>query len=707
MNKITKRMLFIFVSLLVSAFLTACGASQIELVVIATQTSIVPTVTSTSAPIEIVTLVPSDTPIPTSTNSPTPQPTETPLPTLPKPAVLFIPPSQFLARLNRGGIFSVAVSPGGDWLAVISTNHICMYDTVRFDQAWCLFTDALVFISPAFSKNENYLAFKQWNGNIVILDWKTGELIQVIETNQQWNAKLALSPDGSQIAVNMDQDFTTSIWNTRTGQIIETVQDSKLLNDDAYWDDFIWSPDGSRIATCSTMGEYIIWNSANYEQLLEIKSLQITEKIGYWDAYESSCVWSPDSKFLYTHSNHRWLEKWGAATRQQAFSLDVNGSLSSLAVSPDGKWIALADWGIIDTKTGEIVKKIDGGYMYPYWLDNNRLVFLSDARYISLWNVVTNERTDIQLPGYDRIVSLDWLPNSRLTTISYDGNLRTWQAQDGQLLEEYPGLLAPYNSWHVGAGAVSPDGSLIAALSGNQVVILDAKTGQQLYTLESSDLSDVSVALDICWSKDGKRIAGIISDMSGTFVLVWDIQSRGLLLTLTSTEEASYEAFAWSPFDESQFALGMRVFNSITQYDPGTLSVKIWDVESNQEIQSVDTGRQANQVRDITWLDANRVIVVYNSPEGTWVVEIWDVGGYRVNRFSMDNVVGISPDGRIIVSINDGQLELLKWEIGERYVISNTGLWHCSLVFSPDMHFLAALSGGAVTIWDVSEFTGQ
>jgi len=705
MNQIKKRILFVVVSLLIGAFVNACGASQTELVVTATQTGIVPTDTSTSAPTEIATLVPSATPIPTSTITPTPQPTETPLPTLPKPADLLISPSQFLARFNRGGIWSMAVSPGGDWLAVISTNHICMYDTVLFDQAWCLFTDALVFISPAFSKNENYLAFKQWNGNIVILNWKTGERIQVIETNQQWNAKLSLSPDGSQIAVNLDQDFTASFWNTLTGQRIESISDSRLFNEG--WDDILWSPDGTRIVSCLTDGKYIIWNSANYEQLLEIKSLQITEKIGYWDAYESSCVWSPDSKFIYTHSEHRWLEKWDAASGKQVFSLDVNRSLSSLVVSPDGKWIALADWGIVDTETGEIVKKIDGGYWNPHWLDNNRLVFLSDARYISLWNVVTNERTDIQLPGYDRITSLDWLPNSRLTTISYDGSLRTWQAQDGQLLEEYPGLLAPYNSWHVGAGTVSPDGSLIAALSGNQVVILDAKTGQQLYTLESSALSDVSDASDICWSKDGNRIAGIITDRSSTFVLVWDIQSRALLLTLPLIEEASYEALAWSPFDESQFALGMRVFNSINQSDPGTISVKIWDVESNQEIQSIDPGRQANAVLDITWLDANRVIVIYIPPEGTWVVEIWDVGGYRVNRFSMDNVVGLSPDGRIILSINDGKLELLKWEIGERYVISNTGLWHCSLVFSPDMRLLAALSGGAVTIWDVSEFTGQ
>lgn len=704
MNKIKKRMPFIFVSLLVSALFTACGASQTEAITFPIQNDITLTQTSTSQPSQTATHVPIAIPIPTSTNTPIPQPTETPLPTLPKPADLLVSPPQFLARLNRGGIGSMAVSPGRDWLAVTSINHLCLYDTVSFKEAWCLLSDAILyFIPPAFSKNENYLAFKQWNGNIVILDWKTGERIQVIETNQLWNAKLSLSPDGSQIAVNLDQDFAASFWNTHTGQRIESISDSRLFNKG--WDDILWSPDGTRILSCLTDGEYIIWNSANYKQLLEINGLQITEKIGYLDAYESSCVWSPDSRFIYTHSEHRWLEKWDAATGKQVFSLDVNRSLSSLVVSPDGKWIALADWGIIDTETGEIVKKIDGGYWYPYWLDNNRLLFLSNARYISLRNVVTNEQTDIQLPGYDRITSLDWLPNSRLTTISYDGSLRTWQAQDGQLLEEYPGLLAPYKSWHVGAGTVSPDGSLIAALSGNQVVILDVETGQQLYTLESSDLSDVSDALDFCWSKDGNRIAGIITDRSSTFVLLWDIQSRALLLTLPSTEEASYESFAWSPFDESQFALGMRVFNSINQSDPGTISVKIWDVESKQEIQSIDPRQQANEVLDITWLDANRVIVIYIPPEGTWVVEIWDVGGYRINRFPMDNVVGLSPDGRIIVSINDGQLELIKWETGDRYVINNTGLWHCSLVFSRDMRFLAALSGGAFTLWDVSEFT--
>jgi len=720
MNKITKRMLFIFVSLLVSAFLTTCGASQTEAITFPIQNDIALTQTLTSHPSQTATHVPISTPIPTSTNTPIPQPTETPLPTLPKPADLLIPPSQFLARLNRGGIGSIAVSPGGDWLAVTSINHICLYDTVHFEQAWCMLSDAIFpFIPPAFSKNENYLAFRQGNGNIVILNWKTGERIQVIEGESEWNAKLTLSPDGGQAAVTIEigpnpsaeNYLSPSFWNTLTGQRIESISDSRLFNE--YWDDILWSPDGSRIATCyADDGDYIIWNSKNFEELLEIKTLHtITENQGLY-AFKSGCTWSPDGKFIYTHSNQHWLEKWDAVTGQQIFSREVNAYPSLVAVSPDGKWLAIGDIGglhlVVDTESGKIVKEINSAWINLDWLDNNRLVFQSDRRSISIWDVSADERKDIQLPGYDSNKGLTWLPGNKITTISDDGSLRIWQTRDGQLLEEYPGLLAPSDSWLMDTIAASPDSSLLAASSGGQVFVLDTQTKQELFALEPDDLSKWRYISDLYWSMDGKYLAGIITAVSHTAVLVWDVQSRELLMTIPAGEGTTSHFLAWSPVDENQFALGMRVFNSNSQYAWGTLSVKIWDVESNQEFQSFDTGRQANQVLDITWLDANRFIVIYSSGYGTWV-ELWNVVGYSGNRFSMDNVVGLSPDGRIIVTISDGQLELIKWETGERYIVDNTGLafWSLPVEFSPDMRFLATRSGGSVTIWNISEFTGQ
>jgi WD40 repeat protein len=709
MNKITKRMLFIFVSLLVSAFLTACGASQTEAITFPIQNDIPLTQTSTSQPSQTATHVPIATPTPIITDTPIPQPTETPLPTLPKPADLLIPPPQFLVRLNRGGIGSIAVSPGGDWLAMTSINHICLYDTVSFKEAWCLHSDAIIpFISPVFSKNENYLAFKQGNGNIVILDWKTGERIQVIEGESEWNAKLTISPDGGQTAVNLEigpdpsagNYLSPSFWNTLTGQRIVSISDSRLFNEG--WDDILWSPDGTRIVSCSTDGEYIIWNSENYEQLLEIKSLQITEKIGYLDAFESSCVWSPDSKFIYTHSEHRWLEKWDAATGQQAFSLDVNSSLSSLSVSPDGKWIALSGWGIVDTETGKIVKEINSFGTNLDWLDNNRLVFQSDRRSISIWDVNTDERKDILLPEYGFIEGLTWLPGNKITTISDDGSLQSWWAEDGQLVEEYTALLTPSGFSIMGTIVASPDSSFLAASSGGQVFILDMQTKQELFTLEPDDLSKSSDISDLCWSTNGKWLAGIIK---GRGVSVWDIPKRRLILTIPEDQNTYIEALAWSPYDESRLVIGIHIDSPAPQNYEAL--AKIWDVENLREIQSLEIAQESNGVSYVAWLDANHVIVVHKS-YGPCMVEVRDVEGYKVNSYSMDNVEGISPDGRIIVSISVEQLELLRWETGERYGIDNPGLafWNLSTQFSPDLRFLAAQSGGSVTIWNISEFTG-
>jgi WD40 repeat protein len=230
-------------------------------------------------------------------------------------------------------------------------------------------------------------------------------------------------------------------------------------------------------------------------------------------------------------------------------------AIRSLAVSPDGRWIATAAESdepirIWDSETGRELWTLPGhrdtsSTFCAFSPDGTRLV--SGGR---------ERRT----PGQEVIV---------------------WDVATGTKVLSIPNLKAGIN-----AVAYSPDGRRIAAGVGNVLQTWDAETGEDPVRYEGHTME----LMDVAYSPDGQRLVTTSADRT---IRIWDVASGRALQVLQGDKYAPI-AVTIHP-DARRFAsVGM---------DP---TVKPWDFATGQQL----IGLRGHT--DIIWS-------VAFSPDGRWI----------------------------------------------------------------------------------------
>nr|XP_022921310.1 WD repeat, SAM and U-box domain-containing protein 1-like [Onthophagus taurus]XP_022921311.1 WD repeat, SAM and U-box domain-containing protein 1-like [Onthophagus taurus] len=103
------------------------------------------------------------------------------------------------------------------------------------------------------------------------------------------------SQDGTQLA-SASLDGSASIWNSQTGEILNTIPDNTLGVRISRF-----SPDGSRLLTAGDDEKATIWNCGNMEKVGELE--------GHLDAVTAAC-YSPDGKIIATASSNGDFRLW-------------------------------------------------------------------------------------------------------------------------------------------------------------------------------------------------------------------------------------------------------------------------------------------------------------------------------------------------------------------------------------------------------------
>ena len=207
-----------------------------------------------------------------------------------------------------------------------------------------------------------------------------------------------------------------------------------------------------------------------------------------------------------------------------------SSDVSSVAWSPDGRWLATGSWD----KTAKV------------------------------WDAETGKEL-LTLSGHKAAVfSVAWSPDGkRLATGSMDKTAKVWDAETGKELLTLSGHSEPVRSV-----AWSPDGKRLATGSNDKTAkVWDVETGKELLTLNGHRNRVLSVA----WSPDGKRLATGSLELDRA-VKVWDSESGKELLTLVGSR-GPVRSVAWSP-DGKRLATG-------TGYDN---TAKVWDAETGKEL---------------------------------------------------------------------------------------------------------------------------
>lgn len=271
------------------------------------------------------------------------------------------------------------------------------------------------------------------DGTIKSWDLQTGASIKTLSTTA--NA-LAISPDGKILANQAEQQV--KLWNTKDGSPLRTMQTAAT-----YYYSLAFSPDGQWLVALGVTGEIEVWNLTKPEVSRQWKvgssGVPVTvvfSKDSRWFAVCDEFLvsfWDPA-----TGKRVRNLfESAQPATTSPAAMLDLRPPIpTSLAITPDGKQIAIGywsgelEWWNLDAGTrSELLTEAHGGGILTtaFSHDGRRLITAGTDRVVKLWDVETH-REILSFEGNTGQVSQAMFTpdDRRIVSCSEDGTMRVW-----------------------------------------------------------------------------------------------------------------------------------------------------------------------------------------------------------------------------------------------------------------------------------------
>ena len=430
-------------------------------------------------------------------------------------------PSGAVARLGKGAVQVLALSPDGSLLAVGGNAGAFLYHARTLREVWSLSSSEPVS-SQSISPDNTLVAVGLQDGTLVLLNAADGKVLYtLISSGDVGVQSLAWTPgevDGEigyllATGFNDGRLLVSSVrWMENQLSVVPVGQ---LDRDIAGITALSFSPNNRILASGNRGGLVNLWDP--------LTATWIGVLIGHKPAHAVlSLKWSPDGEQLLSGGRDAQEILWdlGSFSPQRTLSshedevLDMSfspGGVESVSVGRDG---ALTTW----KTSGE------------------RLTYQSQ-QFSSVWIAAALSR-------YGTI----------LAAVSQDGEISVWDLRAaGQVpTATLKGFLPP-DVW-VPTVVWSPDRDNLASASGDEVWIWNTKTGQRLQILTGHQRPVTSVA----WSRDGKRIASASKDRT---VIVWDANTGKRLLTLIGHGDNVADV-TWSP-DGSRLASAGSLDNRV------------------------------------------------------------------------------------------------------------------------------------------------
>ncbi|MEG4217905.1 AAA-like domain-containing protein [Microcoleus sp. Pol14C6] len=394
-------------------------------------------------------------------------------------------------------VFSIAFSPDGKTLATGEGDgklHLWQRD------------GSLLKTFTAHDAAINALAFSP-NGQIVVSAsddkmlkfWsKDGTLLNAIKGHDSSIQDLAFSPSGDTL-YSASLDGTVKLWKLRNRWL--TILRGHTAG---IWG-IAFSADGQLIAS-SSPNETILWrkDGINYRRLKgpssRFGSVAISpngQTIATVGADQSIKLWSPNGKLLHSLKGHL-------------------GGLRQLAFSPDGQMLASSSsdrtvklWRLDGTEIATFRGHAAGTWGVAFSPDGSTLASSSGDKTVKLWRLaeVLNKKREL---------------NSQSEVKTEDSLFKTLQGHTNTVHDV----------------AFSPNGELIASVSGDRTAKLWSRDGKLLHTLEGHKSGIASVA----FSPDSKTFATGSND---GIIKLW--KSNGALLTNLIGHSGGVKELAFAP----------------------------------------------------------------------------------------------------------------------------------------------------------------
>ena len=579
------------------------------------------------------------------------------------------------ARLGKGKINEVQLSPDGTWLAVATSIGIWLYDA-HSGKELDLLNPMKRILSISFSPDGATLAGGSRNGTIHLWDITTGKEIKTLMGHTNDVISLAFSPDGTTL-VSGSEDNTIRLWETTTGKHIKTFGCGGMPFA------LTFNPDGATLAG--------VMNSPPTDAL------------------------TAGAPSLFPRDPGNFICLWDVATGDIRFT--KSKGIYSFACSPDGVTLAGGSWNgtihLWDAATGKEIKTLmghtDAVISLAFSPDGTTLVSGSEDNTICLWDTATEEHVKI-LGHTNGVRSLAFSPNG-LTFVSgsWNGTIHLWNAATRKHIRSFKGHTEGINGL-----MFSLDGATLFSMSHDKTIRLwETTTGEHRKTLIGymEDLQSLAFGPDGIMLATGEDFS---FDKEHSIYL-WNTATGEHIKTLTGYE-ARAESLAFSP-DGTILANG------------GYRTINLWNVATGEHIKTLRGPNKANNER--LYYHGEEVSNLTFSPDGTILassnyndtIKLWNVATGEYIRGLTGHAGGLTgavsslafhPDGTLLASggyyssYPNNYMDIHLWDVatGEhiKKFTKHIGVVY-SLVFSPDGTILASGGSTNIHLWDVA--TGE
>jgi len=408
---------------------------------------------------------------------------------------------------------------------------------------------------------------------------------------------------------------------------------------------------------------------------------------------------TPDLTLAATISRSGSVSVIDLRTGKEQLSLPVNsaGNVSAIALSPDGRILALSSTSNASIQLRDVVSGRELGLLEGHGVRVGQILFTADGKHlvsagadqtIRLWDV--GKQTLLRtFRGHDTEVwRIALMPDQR-TIVSgcKDGSVNLWDLFGGRE-RSASSQLALRGAW-----AFAGDGeSIVAVDPTGEVTRRQGASFQQ----ETSIMNIGRTAFAIA---DPKRplLAGV---SPGGSIQVWNWDRRVLVREfggLTGAQAARPERF--SP-DGSKLAV--RLVSS-----PGVFSYREWDIETGRETRSFDFPLKSSTRASEGYSSDGRKFLIFPYPSGDG--QLFDLQTGRETPLKLTvwepaSRPGFSPDGRLVaVPSLRSSLQIIDTTTNQNVATMRGYMFGVhSAAFFPDGQRI--VTGGteieAITLWD-------
>ncbi len=631
------------------------------------------------------------------------------------------------ARLGKGSISGLAISPDRTRFAVASSVGIWIHDTDTGEEL-SLFTGlgllgkGLEIDSIVFSSDGKTIASGNSDGSVMLWDAETGLVQRTYQKHTVGESvtHVAFGPDGKVLA-STSANGNLHIYDVTTGVVLRS--ESPVSNGQKIsFTSIAFSHDGKRLAGSSSDGAIFLWNLDEHAQ---IPAPVVTGP--YLFGIRSSVftvTFSPDGKTLASGSVagiHFWDAKTGI--HLHTFTEHWAKNTSSFAFSSDGKTLVSANTQFIsvsdvetrtnrDIRLNSLFNRTIGFYdsliLTP---DESILANYKDKINLYDFNELTLHYSVTGFEAVRREYDVAFRPtDGKIVANSGSKGIYLWDAETGAFLKLLStGIGSGRDAYRGPQIAFSPDGKTLAACKGSRIDLWNVEDVETATLRRTLTGPPSNYNLAVAFSPDGKTLAsGASSYTYGTgnsyTIQLWSLEEGTIRHTLTGVSHVFDLAF--SPDGKTLASGGVR--NTIL----------LWDVENVEDVETVpirhtltETG---GQVQSIAFSTDGKTVAGASGG-----VYLWDVKtGRKLKSLYKGQETGVpyqydgyiaafSPDGRTFLAVGKRGITLWNMEenaLGRKVPVDIRNRLPTNafqVAFSPDKRTLASTSeAGVVMLWN-------